>query len=272
MRNLLRQAVVIENVTGAGGSIGAGRVARAVPDGYTIAFGDFSTHAVNSALYSLPYDIVNDFEPISLTHNTPFLLVARGSIPAANPLEFIKYLKASSGKATAGTGGVGSVAHVLGILLQNQIGSKFQLIPYRGNAPALQDLVAGQIDFMFDSPATSLPQIRDGHIKAFAVTDTQRLSVAPDIPTIEEAGLPGLRLLYWQSLWAPKGTPRDIIARLNAVIVEVLADPATRSRFAELALNTFPREQQTPDALATWQKNEIDKWGAIIRAAGIRAE
>jgi tripartite-type tricarboxylate transporter receptor subunit TctC len=243
-----------------------------VPDGYTIAFGDFSTHAVNTALYSLSYDIVNDFEPIALTNNTPFLLVARSSIPADNSTEFIKYLKTNSSKATAGTGGVGSVAHVLGILLQNQIDSKFQLIPYRGNAPALQDLIAGQIDFMFDSPSTSLPNIRDGRIKAFAVTDTQRLSVAPDIPTIGEVGLPGLRFSYWQSLWAPRGTPKDIIARLNAVIVEVLAEPATRSRFAELALNTFPREQQTPDALATWQKNEIDKWGAIIRAAGIKAE
>jgi tripartite-type tricarboxylate transporter receptor subunit TctC len=231
-----------------------------------------NTHAVNSALYTLTYDIVNDFEPICLTNNTPFLLVARTSIPATNSSEFIKFLKANSNKAVAGTAGVGGVAHVLSILLQNEIGSKFQLIPYRGNAPALQDLVAGQIDFMFDSPATSLPHIRDGRLKAFAVTDTRRLPAAPDIPTIEEVGLPGLRFSYWQSLWAPKGTPKDIVARLNAVIVEVLADPATRSRFAELALNTFPREQQTPAALAMWQKSEIDKWGAIIKAAGIKAE
>jgi tripartite-type tricarboxylate transporter receptor subunit TctC len=181
-------------------------------------------------------------------------------------------LKTNPGKVTAGTGGVGSVAHVLSILLQNQIDSKFQIIPYRGNAPALQDLVAGQIDFMFDSPATSLPHIRDRRIKVFAVTDARRLPAAPDIPTIEEVGLPELRFSYWQSLWAPKGTPKDIIAMLNAVIVKILAEPATRSRFAELALNTFPPEQQTPEALATWQKNEIDKWGAIIRAAGIKAE
>jgi tripartite-type tricarboxylate transporter receptor subunit TctC len=272
MQNLLGQSVVIENVTGAGGSIGAGRVARAPADGYTIAFGDFSTHAVNSALYTLSYDIVNDFEPICLTNKGPFLLVARSSIPATNFSEFIKFLRTNSSKATAGTAGVGSVAHVLSILLEKETGSKFQMIPYRGNALALQDLVAGQIDFMFDPPATSMGHIRDKRLKAFAVTDTRRLPSAPDIPTIDEVGLPQLRFSYWQSLWAPKGTPKDIIAILNAVIVKALAEPATHSRFAELALDTFPREQQTPEALATWQRAEIEKWGAIIKAAGIRVE
>ena len=183
MRNLLGQSIVIENVTGAGGSIGAGRVARAPADGYTIAFGDFSTHAVNSALYSLSYDIVNDFEPICLTNNGPFLLVARNSIPATNFSEFIKFLRTNPSKATAGTAGVGSVAHVLSILLEKETGSKFQMIPYRGNALALQDLVAGQIDFMWDPPATSMGHIRDKRIKAFAITDTRRLPAAPDIPT-----------------------------------------------------------------------------------------
>jgi tripartite-type tricarboxylate transporter receptor subunit TctC len=272
MQNLLGQSVVIENVTGAGGSIGAGRVARARPDGYTIAFGDFSTHAVNSALYTLSYDIVNDFEPICLTNKGPFLLVARGSIPATNFSECIMFLKTNPNKATAGTAGVGSVAHVLSILLQKKTASKFQMIPYRGNALALQDLVAGQIDFMFAPPATSMGHIRDKRLKAFAVTDTRRLPTAPDIPTIEEVGLPELLFSFWQSLWAPEGTPKDIIVTLNAVIVKALAEPATRSRFAELALDTFPQEQQTPEALATWQRAEIEKWGTVIKAAGIRVE
>jgi tripartite-type tricarboxylate transporter receptor subunit TctC len=215
---------------------------------------------------------VKDFEPISLTNNTPFLIVARSSIPANDLRGLIDWLRANPDKGLAATAGVGSMAHVNSILLQNATGTRFQLIPYRGNAQALQDVVAGQIDFMFDSPSTSLAQVRAGKIKALAVTDPHRLAVAPEIPTTEEAGLPGFTCLYWQSLWAPKGTPKDIVNRLNAVIVKVLADPATRSRFAELGLDSFPRDQQTPEALSRWQRREIEKWGSIIKAAGIKAE
>jgi tripartite-type tricarboxylate transporter receptor subunit TctC len=262
----LGQPVIVENVTGASGSLGVGHVARAKPDGYTISLGYLGTHVFNGAALSLPYDLLNDFEPVSLLVSNPLVIVARKTMPAKDLRELIAWLKANPGKATEGTTGPGGSSHVAGIYFQKETGTRFQLVPYRGAAPIMQDLLAERIDLMFDFAANSVPQVRYGTIKAYAVTAPSRLPTAPDIPTVDEAGLPGFYISAWEGVWVPKGTPNDVIGKLNTAIVAALADPSVRRRLAELGQDIYPRDQQTPEALGALQRAEIKKWWPIIKA------
>ena len=272
MRASLGQSIIIENVGGANGSVGTGRVARTAPDGYTLVLGIWNTHVGNAATYALQYDVVKDFAPIALLADAPLLLVAKKAIPANDLKELIAWLKANPDKASMGTVGAGSPGHLLGLLLQQETGTRFGLVAYRGAAPQTQDLVAGQIDMGFANPATALPHVQAGSIKAFAVTAKNRLAVAPDIPSVDEAGLPGLYFSLWAGLFAPRGTPSDIIGKLNSAAVNTLGDPILRQKLAEQGFEIPPPERQTPEALAAYQKAEIDKWWPIIKAANIKAE
>lgn len=272
MRVSLGQPVIIENVAGASGSIAGGRVTRAAGDGYTLLFGNWATHVLNGAVYTLQYDLLKDFEPVSLVVAEPMLIVTRKTMPAKDLRELIAWLKANPDKASAGTGGGGSVAHVIGVFFQKETGTRFAFIPYRGLGPVMQALVSGQIDMIFDTSANSLPRVRADTIKAYAVMAKNRLSEAPDVPTVDEAGLPGFYASNWRAIWAPKSTPKDVISRLNAAVVDALADPTLRQRLAQLGQEIFPREQQTPEALGALQKAEIERWWPIIKAANIKAE
>jgi tripartite-type tricarboxylate transporter receptor subunit TctC len=272
MRASLGQPVIVENVTGAGGTLGVGRVARAAPDGYTISLGQWGTNMANGAIYPLQYDIIGDFEPVALIANQPFLVDSRKNLPVKDLRELIAWLRANPDKATEGNSGLGTPSHVAGILLQNTLGIRWQMVPYRSAGLSMQDLVAGQIDILLDTPAVSLPQVNAGTIKAYAVTAKSRLAVAPDIPTVDEAGLPGFYFSFWHAVWVPKNTPRPIIAKLNAAVVNALADPAVRKRLTDIAQDIFPREQLTPEALGAFHRAEAEKWWPIIKAAGIRAE
>jgi len=272
MRNQLGQTIVVENVGGAAGSIGVGRVARSAPDGYTISSGNWPTHVLNGAIYSLNYDVLKDFEPISLIATESIVLVSRKNLPANNLTDLTAWLRANPDKASAGTTGPGGVGHVVGIFFQKETGTQFQFVPYRGLAPATQDMIAGQIDMMFDTSANSLPHVRSGNIKAFAVTSKTRLAAAPDIPTVDEAGLPGFHISNWRGLWAPKGTPRDVIVKLNGAVRSALADPTVQKRLGDLGQELFPPEQLTPEALGALQQAEIEKWWPVIKAANIKAQ
>jgi tripartite-type tricarboxylate transporter receptor subunit TctC len=272
IRAALGQAVLIENVTGAGGSIGVGRVAAAAPDGYTISVGHFGTHVANGAIYSLKYDLLNDLDPVARLPSNPMIVVTRKSFPAANLKELIDHIKASPGKISAGTAGAGSGSHIAGLLLQRLTGVQLSFVPYRGTGPALQDLVAGQIDMIIDQASNCLPQVRQGTIKAFAVTATERIPSAPDIPTVVEAGLPALQMEVWSGMWVPHGTPRAIVDKLNAAVAVALAEPAVRDKLAGLGLDGPPADQHTPEALGTYQSAEAAKWWPIIKAANVTAE
>ena len=272
MTKALGQPVIVESVTGAAGTVGVGRVAKAPPDGYTLSIGHWSTHVINGAVYQLPYDLLADLEPVAMIASNPLLIVAHPAFPPKDLKEMIEWLKAHPDKASAGTAGAGSASHVGGIYFQNATGTKFQYIPYRGTGPAMQDLVGGRIELMFDQASNSMPHLRNGRIKAYAVTAKNRLASAPEIPTVDEAGLPGLYLSIWYGIWAPKGTAPEIIARLNGAVVASLADPDTRKRLADLGQEIPPRDEQTPQALRAFQKAEIEKWWPIVKAAGIRPE
>ena len=272
MRNILGATIVVENTTGAGGSIGVGRVARATPDGYTIGIGQWGTNVASGAIYPLQFDLVNDFEPVGLISTQPFLVVARKTMPADNLKDLIAWLKAHQDKASQGNSGVGTPSHVGGLMFQNAIGAKYTMVPYRGAGQSMQGLVSGELDVMLDTPAVSMPQIQGGNIKAYAVTAKSRIPVAPDIPTTDEAGLPGFYFSFWHAFWVPKGTPKEIVAKLNDALVKALADPVTRDRLTKIAQEIFPREQQTPEALAAFHQAEIDKWWPIIKEAGIKPQ
>ncbi len=271
MSTSIGQPIAIEDVSGASGTIGVGRVARAPPDGYMLAIGTWSTHVVNSVVYALPYDVLNDFEPIGLLTNNSQLIVAANAIPATDLESFIAWLKANPDKAWAGTAGVGSAQHVFGIFFQNITNTRFGFVDYRDGAQAMRDLVAGRIDMMISDQVTALPELRAGNIKAYAFTGRSRLLVAPDVPTTDEAGLPEFHTSVWVAMWAPKGTPKHIVAKLNAAVIDALAGSAERQLLANLGQQVVPREQQSPEGLRAFHKTEIEKWWPIIKAAAIRA-
>jgi tripartite-type tricarboxylate transporter receptor subunit TctC len=272
MRTSLGQPVVVENITGATGSIGTGRVARAAPDGHTLVLGNWASQVSNGAVYQLPYDLQKDFAPIALIGHNPLWIVTRTTLPARNLNELILWLRANPDKATAATVGVGSGAHLCAIYFQNATGTQFQLVPYRGGAPAIQDLIAGRVDLMCDNASTSLPQARNGNIKPLAVLAKGRWGAAPDVPTADEAGLPGLHVPFWHWLWAPAGTTKEAIIRLNSAVINALADPTARQRLSEMGLEIPSREELTPEALHAVHRAEIAKWWPIIKAANIKAE
>jgi tripartite-type tricarboxylate transporter receptor subunit TctC len=272
MQASLGQPIIVENVTGAAGSVGTGRVAHAAPDGYTLAFGGLITHVINGAVLKLPYDVLADFEPVAAIATTDLVVVARKAMPADDLKGLIAWLKANPDKATQGSGGPGSLTQLAGVFFQKQTGTRFAIVPYRGAGAAITDLVAGHLDIMFDLAPNSLPYMRAGAIKSYAVMARTRLPTAPDVPTVDQAGLPGLYMATWQAIWVPKGTPKSSVAKLNAAVVDALAIPAVASRLAELGDVIFPRDQQTPAALAALHKAELEKWSPIIKAANAEAE
>ncbi len=272
MRAALGQPIVVENVPGAGGNIGTGRLARAAPDGYTLGIGQWSTHVVNAITYNLPYDVLNDFEPIALLAITPQLIIARKDFPARDVKELVAWLKANPDKATAATVGAAGGAQVSSIYFQQATGTRFRFVPYRGGGPALQDMISGQVDLMLDQAANALGQVRAGAIKAYAVMAKTRWWALPDVPAIDESGVSGLYVAYWHGMWAPKGTPKEVIAKLNAAVVSALADPNVKERLASQGQDIWPREQQTPEALALHHRAETEKWWPIVRASNLKAE
>ena len=271
MREVLGQPVVIENIAGAGGNLGVGKLARAEPDGYTIGIGQWSTHVVNAVTYALPYD-VREFEPIALLTITPQLIIARKDFPAKDVKDLIDWLKANPDKATAATVGAAGGAQVSAIYFQKESGTSFRFVPYRGGGPAVQDMAAGQVDLMFDQAANALGPVRAGTVKAYAVMAKARWSALPDVPSSDESGVPGLYVSYWHAMWAPKGTPKEQIGKLNAAVMRALGDDGVKQRLSAVGHDVFPRGQQTPGALAAYHQAEIDKWWPIVRASGLKAQ
>jgi tripartite-type tricarboxylate transporter receptor subunit TctC len=272
MKTTLGETILVENVTGAGGSIGVGRALRSAPDGYTISFGHLGTHVANGAIYKLGYDLVADLEPVVLLPSNPMVVVSKNAVPAKSLKELIEWLKARPTPATAGTAGAGSGSHIAGLYFENVTGIKLQYVPYRGTGPAMNDLVAGQIDVIVDQLSNSISQVRAGTIRAYAVTDTKRVESAPDIPTTEEAGLPGFRMTLWSGMWVPKDTPKEIVAKLNASAVDALNDPTVRKQLENLGLQMPPKDQLSPQSLGTWQKAEIAKWWPMIKASNVKVD
>ncbi|HLG84001.1 MAG TPA: tripartite tricarboxylate transporter substrate-binding protein [Bradyrhizobium sp.] len=272
MKLSLGQPLLIENVTGAAGSIGVGRVVHAAPDGYTVGFGHLGTHVANGAIYKLNYDLVADLEPVVLLPSNPMIIVSKNAVPAKTLSELIAWLKSRPEPAAAGTAGAGSASHIAGLYFESTTGVKLQYVPYRGTAPAMNDLVGGQIDIIVDQLSNSINQVRAGTIRGYAVTDDKRAESAPDIPTTDEAGVPGLHMTLWSGLWVPKGTPREIVARLNAAAIEALNDSNVRKALQNLGLTMPPADKLAPESLGEWQKAEIAKWWPMIKAAHVSVE
>ena len=273
MRPYLGQPVIVENSPGAGGSSGVIRVARnTTPDGYTVQIGQWGTNVASGAVYDLPIDLLTDLEPVGLISTQPFMIVGRKALPANSLQEFIAWIRANPGKVTVGTAGIGSPGHVSGVFFQNKIGAQMTFVPYRSAGPASQDLLAGNIDMMMDTAATSGPHVRAGLLKAFAMSSNKRSLAMPDVPTVDEAGLPGFYFYFWHALWVPKGTPKDVIAKLNDALVKAVADPATHKRLTDIGQEFFAADMSSPEALGKYQKAEIEKWWPVIKAAGIKAQ
>ena len=272
MKATLGETVLVENVTGAGGSVGVGRAVRSPPDGYTISFGHLGTHVANGAIYKLGYDLVADLEPVALLPSNPMIIVSKNAVPAKSLKELLDWLKARATPATAGTAGAGSGSHIAGLYFENITGIKLQYVPYRGTGPAMNDLVAGQIDMIVDQTSNSIQQVRAGNIRAYAITDSRRVESASDILTVDEAGLPGFHMTLWSGLWVPRDTPKDVVAKLNAAAVDALNDPAVRKQLENLGLQMPPKDKLTPEALGTWQKAEIAKWWPMIKAANVKVD
>jgi tripartite-type tricarboxylate transporter receptor subunit TctC len=272
MRGSLGQPLIVENVAGGAGSIGVGRAARAAGDGYTLIAGTLTTHVLIGALYSLPYDLLSDFEPVSELASEPLVIVGRKNLPANTLDELIGWLKANPDKASVGIAGVGANGHLAGISFQKLTGTHFQFVPYRGNGPAMQDLLAGQIDLMIEPSSNFLSQIRSGNLKGYAVAANGRIPTAPEIPTVDEAGFHGFYASLWYGLWAPKNTAKEIVTKLEAAVQDALTTSRVQNRLAELGVGVPSRERQTPEGLGALQKAEIEKWWPIIKAANIRGE
>jgi tripartite-type tricarboxylate transporter receptor subunit TctC len=273
MRAALGQPIVIENIVGANGTIGVGRAVRAEPDGYTVSIGNWPSHITNGAIYNLNYDIQKDLVPVARLPQNPYIAVIRKDFPVKDFNELIAWLKANPDKATEGTAGLGSGQHISGVYFQKVTGTKFQFVPYKsGSSDIIRDITAGHIDFTFDQAITSLSHIKGGNVRALAVTSDKRLEAAPDIPTVDEAGAPGIYISTWYGLWVPKGTPQEAIDKLGEAARTAMADPALRQRLSNLGQQIPPPEQQSAAALAAYTKAEIDKWHAIIKEAGIKAE
>ena len=272
LRTSLGQPGIVENVTGADGTIATARVARAAPDGYTLIVGSWNTHVANSLIYSVQYDVVKDFAPVALLPDAPMLLIAKKAEPANDLKEFVSWLKANPDQASMGTAGVGSAPHMLALLFRKQTGTQFHLIPYRGAAPAMQDVIAGQIDATFITIGPALPHVLSASVKTFGVTAQKRVAAAPDIPTLEEAGIPGFYFSYWAGLFAPRGTPSDVIAKLSAAVAATFGDPDISRKLEGQGFEIPPREQETPEGLAALQNAEIKKWWPTIKESGIKAE
>jgi tripartite-type tricarboxylate transporter receptor subunit TctC len=270
MTKSLGQTVLVENVTGAGGNIGVGRVVKAAPDGYTVSIGHIGPHVINGAMYNLSYDLLTDLAPVGMFVTNPQIIVSKTGLPTKDLKSLIEYAKTNP--ISIATGGAGTPSHISGVFLQKLTGGTAPIVHYRGGAPASADVMAGHVDIFFDQAANALPQIRSGKVRAYAVTQPTRLSVAADIPTVDEAGLPGYYMAVWHGLWVPRGTPTVVIARLNAAMVDAAADDGVRKRMTDLGQEILPRDKQTPEALAAHHKAEIEKWWPIIKSAGIKAD
>jgi tripartite-type tricarboxylate transporter receptor subunit TctC len=273
MKGSLGQPIVIENTSGAaGGSIGVGRAVHAAADGYTLSFGIWQSHVLNGAIHTLSYDLQKDLDPVSLIATAPEIIISKNGVPAKDSRELIAWLKANPDKALQGTTGIGSPPHVAGLFFQSITSTRFQFVPYRGAGLAMQDLLGGQIDLFIPQVANALPQVRAGTVRAYAITAKTRLESAPEIPTADEAGIPGLYISSWSGIWAPRGTPKDAIAKVNKAVVDALGDASVRQALIDLGQGIPPRDQQTPEALAAFHKAEIEKWWPIIKAANIKAD
>ena len=272
MRKTLGQPIVVENTAGAGGNIATARVIRAAADGYMVSIGHWGTHVVNGAFYTLPFNLLTDFEPVAMIATNPQVILSKPAVPARNLKELIAWIGANPDKVLAGNGGVGASSHMAAVYFESAIRAKLRHVPYKGGAPALQALLGGEVDIFVTQLATVSTQLQSGKVRAHAVTAKTRQAAAPTIPTVDEAGLPGFHTAVWHGIWLPKGTPREIVVKLNAAVVEALADPAVRARFIDQGQEIPAREQQTPEALFAHHKAEVDKWWPLIKGAGIKAE